>query len=158
NGVIDVNVRVSSEEFDTVDELKNYLIITPTGEKVALKSVATVSEMPTAPSIVRTNGSEKIDFTVTYKTGTELSVFNKTVSNSIDDLELNEDTQINLTGDVETLQNSIKDLGLMLIVSILLIYLVISAQFESFKKPLVIMVSIPLIVIGIGASLFITNT
>src|SRR5699024_11054666 len=39
-----------------------------------------------------------------------------------------------------------------------LVYIVMAAQFESFKYPLVIMISVPLMIIGVALGLFATNT
>ncbi|MEX2104816.1 MAG: efflux RND transporter permease subunit, partial [Bacilli bacterium] len=62
------------------------------------------------------------------------------------------------TGDRELLEDSFRDLGLALALSIVFVYLVMAAQFESLKYPFVIMFTMPLVVIGSALALIISNT
>jgi HAE1 family hydrophobic/amphiphilic exporter-1 len=61
-------------------------------------------------------------------------------------------------GAYEDQQESFMDLGMLLLLSLLLVYLVMASQFESFMSPLVIMVTVPFSFTGVIWSLFLTNT
>jgi len=61
-------------------------------------------------------------------------------------------------GAYEDQQESFMDLGMLLLLSLLLVYLVMASQFESFLTPLVIMFSVPFSFTGVIWALFITNT
>ena len=50
------------------------------------------------------------------------------------------------------------DLGLLMILSIILVFIVMASQFESFAMPFVIMFSIPFAFTGVALALFITGT
>jgi hydrophobic/amphiphilic exporter-1 (mainly G- bacteria), HAE1 family len=58
----------------------------------------------------------------------------------------------------EEMKSSIDSLIYSIILSVLLIYMILASQFESFKKPLFILLSVPLTIPGISFSLLITNT
>jgi HAE1 family hydrophobic/amphiphilic exporter-1 len=61
-------------------------------------------------------------------------------------------------GAYEDQQEAFADLGLLLLISLILVYLVMASQFESFIMPLIIMFTIPFAFSGVILALFITNT
>ncbi len=61
-------------------------------------------------------------------------------------------------GDRELFENAIDDMLMAIVLAIILVYIVMAAQFESFKYPFVIMFSVPLMVIGVALGLYVTNT
>jgi hydrophobic/amphiphilic exporter-1 (mainly G- bacteria), HAE1 family len=64
---------------------------------------------------------------------------------------------VEIGGAYEDMAESFKDLGLLALLSILLVFIVMASQFESFKMPVIIMVSILFIVPGIIFTLLITG-
>ena len=73
-------------------------------------------------------------------------------------LELPEDYTIKLGGEAEERRESFKSLMFAMLMAILLVYMIMAAQFESLWQPFIIMFSVPLSMIGISTSLFITGT
>jgi HAE1 family hydrophobic/amphiphilic exporter-1 len=65
---------------------------------------------------------------------------------------------VEIGGSYEDMADSFKDLGLLALLSILLVFIVMASQFESFKMPLIIMSSILFIVPGIIFTLYFTGT
>lgn len=65
---------------------------------------------------------------------------------------------ISFGGDRELFDNAINDMIMAVILAVILVYLVMAAQFESFKYPFVIMFTVPLMVIGVAIALFATQT
>ena len=61
-------------------------------------------------------------------------------------------------GDRELFENAIDDMLMAIVLAIVLVYIVMAAQFESFKYPFVIMFSVPLMAIGVASGLFGTST
>jgi len=70
-------------------------------------------------------------------------------------LELPRDFSISMGGELEEQE---KELIVSLLLAIVLVYMVMAAQFESLRDPLIIMFSIPLASIGIVLALLLTNT
>ncbi len=64
----------------------------------------------------------------------------------------------NYGGEYEEQQKSFNELLLVLGLAIVLVYMVMAAQFESLRDPLIILFSIPLAAIGIALILVLTNT
>jgi len=65
---------------------------------------------------------------------------------------------VEVGGAYEDLKDSFSDLGLLLMLSLILVYLVMASQFESLKMPLIIMASIPFAFTGVILALVITKT
>jgi HAE1 family hydrophobic/amphiphilic exporter-1 len=62
-----------------------------------------------------------------------------------------------ISGAFEDMSEAFMDLGLLVIVSLILVYLVMASQFESLKMPLIIMLSIPFAFSGVAVALFISG-
>jgi multidrug efflux pump subunit AcrB len=66
--------------------------------------------------------------------------------------------RFNLTGEIQTMRKSISQFSTGLLIAIILVYLVMVAQFRSFLDPLIILLTIPLGFIGIAVILWATQT
>ena len=69
-----------------------------------------------------------------------------------------EGVRINLRGSVEGMRQSFKSFGLGLLLSIVLVYLILMAQFASFVDPLIILLAIPPGITGVLVFLLVTGT
>ena len=65
---------------------------------------------------------------------------------------------VNLAGDFEEQQESFADLGLLGVLIILLVFIVLASQFESFTDPFIIITAVPLSIAGVILALAITGT
>jgi HAE1 family hydrophobic/amphiphilic exporter-1 len=68
------------------------------------------------------------------------------------------DFSIAVAGQSRELRDSIRAMQLALLLAVFLVYLVMASQFESFKQPFIILVSVPLALVGALASLWLTAT
>jgi len=65
--------------------------------------------------------------------------------------------RVGFSGDAETMAESFGYMTEALLLAVLLVYLILAAQFESFIDPLAIMVSLPLSLVGVAGTLLLTN-
>ena len=72
--------------------------------------------------------------------------------------KLPEGVRVNVRGSVEGMRQSFKSFGLGLLLSIVLVYLVLMAQFASFIDPLIILLAIPPGITGVIVVLLLTGT
>ncbi|MEE3285842.1 MAG: efflux RND transporter permease subunit, partial [Planctomycetota bacterium] len=63
-----------------------------------------------------------------------------------------------IVGDYEEQQRSFRELTKGLVLAVVLMYMVMASQFESFRDPLLILVTVPLGAIGVILTLFLTDT
>jgi HAE1 family hydrophobic/amphiphilic exporter-1 len=80
------------------------------------------------------------------------------INAEIDQMEIPSGILVDVGGAYEDLTESFADLGMLLLVSLILVYIVMASQFESLKMPLIIMASIPFSFTGVILALVVTNT
>ncbi len=140
-----------------MDKLKTLLIKKPDGGYVELKGVAKIKTGSGPVEIQRINQQDSVEFTLKYDTETNIGDMSKKVEETIVDLDLPDETEITFSGETELLADSIDDMMMAFVLAIILVYIVMAAQFESFKYPFVIMFTVPLMVIGVTIGLIIAR-
>jgi HAE1 family hydrophobic/amphiphilic exporter-1 len=88
----------------------------------------------------------------------DLSGVAASVQKIIDETTLPENVRITVRGSVQAMQTSFRSFGLGLILSTLLVYLILVAQFESFIDPLIILLAVPTGLTGVLLILWLTGT
>ena len=73
-------------------------------------------------------------------------------------MQLPEGVTVQVAGDYEEQQDSFKDMGTLALLIILLVFIVMAAQFESLTLPFIIMFSIPFALSGVLIALWLTGT
>ncbi len=141
-----------------LEKLKSLLLKKPDGSYVSLGEVTNIEQGNGPVRIQRINQQDAVQFTLKYKTTTNLGAISKEVDKEIADLDLSEETEIVFSGDRELLESAIDDMIMAFVLAIVFVYLVMAAQFESLKYPFVIMFTVPLMVIGVAIALTVTRT
>lgn len=143
---------------ENVEALKAMKIRTNAGVFVELQELANVEIKQTQTAIRRSDQAAAVAIFVKYKTTESLSGISAKVDAAIEQAAIPDTTKIVFGGDRELFDSAKQDMILAIILSVVLIYLVMAAQFESFKLPFVMIFSVPLMVIGVALSLLLTNT
>jgi HAE1 family hydrophobic/amphiphilic exporter-1 len=90
--------------------------------------------------------------------GRDLSTVTADVQKAISQVSLPNDFRTEIGGTAEEQQESFMYLGIAFIVAILLVYMVMASQFESFLDPFIIIFTIPMSFIGVALGLLVTGT
>jgi len=143
---------------NSVDSLKAMQLRSPAGLFVKLEDVATVSIQEGPVSIRRSDQAAAVAFFVDYESKESLGGISAKVDKAIERVHLSPTTQIVFSGDRELYDSAIDDMLLAVVLAIVLVYIVMAAQFESFKYPFVIMFTVPLMIIGVAIAMFATHT
>ena len=154
------NIRVIYDKrFRTsVEDIENILIYTPLGGAVRIKDLGTVVESKVPPTIERKNRERYISITGIVSRGYALSDGVETTNRILSETDIPNTISTEITGDFEDQQSMFKDLIVLMILIIILVYMVMASQFESFMSPLVIMFSVPFAFIGVILGLRLTGT
>ena len=156
--VFGVFVQYEDRFRNSMDQLKKLKLRTQDGKFIALGDVAKIDIAEGPVSIQRVDQAHSVTFDVKYESTESLGQMTKEVNNLLDAINLAEEIDVSFGGDRELFESAIDDMMLALALAVVLVYIVMAAQFESFKYPFVIMFSVPLMIIGVAIGLFATNT
>ncbi|MGE5654826.1 MAG: efflux RND transporter permease subunit, partial [Bacillota bacterium] len=153
-----VNVRVRYREQDrgTVADLNEMLIKSPLGPDLPLHELASIREGLGPVTLTRQNGQNSCTLSV-LRDNDDLGSSIDLAETLLKDISLPPGASIKFDGAVELMQSGFADLRLTMFLAIALVYMVMAAQFESFKQPLIIMLTLPLAAIGMVLALVITG-
>jgi len=153
----DVIVRYKESARNSITELENIGVTTPAGQIIRLGEIATVKEFWSPPNIERKRKERIVTVSVTpYKRALNLIVAD--IQKELDGMEIPTGVQVEISGAFQDMTESFKDIGLLMVISLILVYLVMASQFESLKMPVIIMLSIPFAFSGVAIALFLTGT
>ncbi|WP_332649618.1 efflux RND transporter permease subunit [Lysinibacillus sp. 54212] len=158
NAVLAVYTGYGDEYKTSIDALKTMKLRTNSGVFVELQDVADVKVAEGQTAIRRSDQASAVAFFVKYKTTESLSSISSTIDKAIAKVDVPEETRIVFSGDRELFDSAKDDMILAILLSVILVYIVMAAQFESFRYPFIMLLSVPLMVIGVALSLTITNT
>ncbi len=149
-------VRLAEEYRNTITDIEELTFLTPRGAKIKLKEVAEVKEHWNPPSIERNNRQRFVRISVT-PVDISLGDLAKVIKKEIKDINVPPEIYIKIGGAYEEQQKSFADIGMLFVLIIVLVYIVMASQFESYAKPFIIMMAVPFSITGVIAALLITG-
>ncbi len=152
----DIKVMYAPEYRTQISDIENILIYTPTGQGIRLKELGTVVERFTPPTIERKD-RERIITVSAVVDGVPMSQVVTAAEAEIDNMEIPAGITIGLAGTYEDQQDSFSDLLMLGVLIIILVYIVMAAQFESFTYPGIIMTSLLFAFSGVFLILWLTG-
>ena len=136
----------------TMEELEGYAftVTTQTGEEknFVLSDVAVIEETTSLSSISRLSQRRYLTVSAALKEGENVTLLTTQAQRAIEKMEFAEGVSYAFTGENETIMEAVEQLALMLLLGVLLVYLVMVAQFQSLKSPFIVMFTIPLAFTG----------
>ena len=153
----DVKVRLAPEYRTSIEDLENIKIYTPAGQGIRVKDLGQVVERSNPPTIERKD-RERIVTVSAVISEVPLGDVVKAAQVVIDQMDIPSGVTIQVAGSYEDQQESFADLATLGVLIILLVFIVMAAQFESMTYPFIIMFSIPFAFSGVLMALFFTNT
>ncbi len=128
-----------------------------TTHTVALADIAAVEETESLSSIKRIDQRRYLDVTADIADGYNVTLVTDDAEAALASLSLPEGTEAEFSGERESIIDALKQLVIMLLVGILLVYLVMVAQFQDLKSPFIVMFTIPLAFTGGFLALYIAG-
>jgi len=156
---VDVIVKYQKNNLQTVPDLNNLLIATPVGAIIPLKDIADVVEEKGYTDIRRFDGERAITVYASIdKQKTTAVKVNQALISTFTDIEsLFPGYRLDFQGVFSEIVASFADLWKLFIVGLLLIYVVLGAQFKSFSQPIIILFAVPFGMIGAMIGLLLSN-
>lgn len=151
-----VIAQVERDKRNTTADISNLYVRNNKGQSIPLDNVVKLEESSNPPTLYHYNRYKSATISASLADG-------KTIGDGIRAMEkiadrlLDETYQVSLSGPSRDYAESSSNILFALILAILLIYLVLSAQFESFRDPIIIILTVPLAFAGAFLSLFLLN-
>jgi HAE1 family hydrophobic/amphiphilic exporter-1 len=154
----DVYVRLEESSRSKPEDIENLSITSPvTGKQIRLGNVAKVIEVTGPVSIERQNRERVVHV--------ECNAYRRSPGKVTEDIKkaltaivVPSDIIINFGGEAEEQAKAFKDLALLLLLGIILVYMVMAAQFESLLEPFIIMFAVPYTFTGVILAFVLTRT
>lgn len=155
---IDVRISLPEQYKKDFSYLERLRITTAQGLDVPLSAVAALSQVQVPDTITRADQVRQVKITGDID-GRDVTAVSRDVANLLSHLQLPEGYSTDTSGgEEEQMMESFINLGIAMLLSIVLIYMVMAGQFESLFTPFVIMFSIPPTFIGVVLGLVLTGT
>ncbi|MCX7568986.1 efflux RND transporter permease subunit [Tumebacillus sp. DT12] len=154
---LDVRVTIPPDMRSSVERLRHLQLLSPLGGNVALDTVARLN-MATGPAqISRYNNLREMTVEADYQGRSLGHVMDDIRQRLGQNVTLPAGYSIEYGGESEQMSDAFTKLQGALVLAVILVYMVMAAQFESFFHPLVIMFSVPVTVIGVVFGLLVTG-
>ena len=154
----DIRVRYAPEFRTSVEDIENIIVYNNMGKGVRIKELGTVVETLSPPSIQRKNRERLITVSGVVANGVALSDAVAAADKALAETDIPSELSVEIGGSYEDQQETFGDLFLLLAMIIILVYVVMASQFESFMSPFVIMFSVPFAFVGVIMGLVISGT
>jgi multidrug efflux pump len=144
------------EQRDEPMDLRNLYVPSRRGAPVRLDNVVTMRELVSPPQLYRFNRSSSATISAALNPAYTLSQ-GVTEMNDIAREILDDSYETDLAGEARDLRDTASGTTFAFVFALVLIYFVLAAQFESFRDPLAILLTVPLALVGAVGSLWITG-
>ena len=148
----DIVVERQEENRLDVDALRNHEFevtgMDGTVTRVKLSDVAEIEETTSLSAIGRKNQRRYITVSAEVEDGYNVTLLTSGAIAAMEEADLGSGISYVFSGENETIMEAVEQLLLMLLLGVLLVYLVMVAQFQSLKSPFIVMFTIPLAFTG----------
>ncbi|MGE3978354.1 MAG: efflux RND transporter permease subunit, partial [Nitrospira sp.] len=152
-----ISAWLAEEHRKSLTDLENILLTTKVGEPVLLKNVASL-KLNAGPVKVDRKYFQRVVHITANPTDRPLGDIADELESAFATLQLPAGFSIKLAGQIQQQRDTFQGLQFAIILALLLVYMVMAAQFKSLIDPFIIMFSVPMGFPGVILILFLTNT
>lgn len=152
----DIKVMYAPEYRTSIEDIENIMVYNAQGKGVRIKELGTVVERFSPPTIERKD-RERINTVSAILSGAAMSDVVAEAQKKIDQMSIPSGISIQLSGSYEDQQDSFGDLFTLMYLIVILVFIVMAAQFESLTYPFIIMFSLPFAFSGVFLALWLSG-
>ena len=152
----DIKVMYAPEYRTSIEDIENIMVYNAQGKGVRIKELGTVVERFSPPTIERKD-RERINTVSAILSGAAMSDVVAEAQKKIDQMSIPSGISIQLSGSYEDQQDSFSDLFMLMYLIVILVFIVMAAQFESLTYPFIIMFSLPFAFSGVFLALWLSG-
>jgi len=154
----DIYIRLEEASRSKIEDVENLSVVSAlTGKQVRLSNFVKIYEVAGPVEIERQNRERVVRV--------ECNVYKRSAGRVREDIKMAlqkitvpSDIMLNFGGEAEEQKKAFVDLGLLLVLGIILVYMVMAAQFESLLDPFIIMFAVPFTFTGVFLAFLATGT
>ncbi len=150
-------VQLADAEHLPLAEILDLRVRNARGQDVALRSVVS-TEPGLGPIVIERKGQARLQKIVANVAGRDLGSVAADVQERLARLPRPDGYELGVAGTFEEQQRAFDELLVSLVLSLVLVYMVLAAQYESLRDPVVVMLSVPVSAIGVVLVLVLTST
>lgn len=153
---VDISLYYPEDTRTSIEDLLDTTIQSPTGVAVPLEELVSLTQEEGPQSLLRENQQAQMNVSsgvVDRDLGSVVSDIEK----QLDQMDFPEGYNYTIGGQAADMEEAFTELGLALVFSIFLVYIVLAVQFENLLQPFIIMFALPTTIIGVVGGLFVTN-
>jgi HAE1 family hydrophobic/amphiphilic exporter-1 len=149
DGDFEYDINIKLDEFDrkSIADIENLAFVNKRGEVILLKQFATAIPSEGPSQLERQNRITSVSVK-SQVSGRPTGTVGQEIKDRIAMLDMPNEVNISYEGDMKMQDEGFGSLGIALLASILLIYLIMVALYDNYVYPLVVMFSLPLAIIG----------
>jgi HAE1 family hydrophobic/amphiphilic exporter-1 len=153
----DIELRLRKDQRETIHEIGETPITSLTGQTIKLRNIASIREAFGPVEIDRKNRT-RVTKVLAGVQGRVLGDVVRDIREQIASYDLPPGVAVEWGGEVEEQRKAFGDLALLLILGIVLVYMVMAANFEDFIDPFIIMFTVPFAFVGVIWAFVLTAT
>ena len=154
----DIVVRLEEKYRESITDVENFILTDAYGQKIRLKELGEVREGFSPPSIERKSKQRYLKVSITPADGYAMGDIAEAALAVVDKLEVPQGVTTYIGGSYEDQQESFEALIFLMVLALMLVYIVMAAEFESYLMPFIIMLAIPFAFTGVILGLLITGS
>ena len=154
----DVKVRFEPESRTSIADIENVVLYSNNGTKIRVKDVGEVVQRELPPTIERKDRERIVKVDAVMAAGAALSDGVAYGMEVVDKMSIPSGYSIQIAGSYEDQMESNAEMGMLAVLIIVLVFIVMAAQFESLTYPFIIMFSVPFALSGVLIALYLTGT
>jgi HAE1 family hydrophobic/amphiphilic exporter-1 len=151
-------VRLQPEDRLSTNDLGNISVNTSAGQILPVSAVVSTEGRRSPIEIERVDGQRVTYVTANLVSGAALGTVVERLQSELRDFAMPKGFSLIFSGEYKEQEQAQSDFILSVIMAVVLIYMVMAAQFERFLDPLIVMVSVPLAFVGVVPTLLLTGT
>jgi len=143
----DITLKFENGQIKSAEDLKSLNITNSSGQQIPLSQIASIQKIDSDPSISREDKQDMVTVEANLQ-GRVLGEVTNDINAKLKAVSVPNGYSINFGGNQKTMAESFSSLGLALIASLALVYMILVVLYESFLTPLIRMIALPCSIIG----------
>jgi HAE1 family hydrophobic/amphiphilic exporter-1 len=153
----DISLYYESDHINSIKDFDKIFFTSMTGQSINFNEVASIVYQEGTGTISKENGQMIVYAEADIAPGFNTADVNKVFSEKVADIKLPKGVSQKVGGEMSDLNEQIGNMIFAFVLALLMVYIVLVVQFNSFLQPLMILFSVPFAIIGVVIGLIVTQ-